>query len=108
MELIQWIIIIFALFAFSRVIIRFHKRDIARGEFIFWNFVWLAVIIVAFLPNLSLQFANIFGVQRGTDFFSYIGLVILFYLVFRIYVKQEKIERDITKIVRGMSFRKGK
>ncbi|MBI4980534.1 DUF2304 family protein [Candidatus Woesearchaeota archaeon] len=108
MELIQVLIVLFALFAFSRVIIRVKKKDITKGEFIFWTLVWILVIFVALLPNLSIYLAKIFGVERGTDVFVYLGLVLLFYLVFRMYVKMEKTEQGLTKVVREISFRKKK
>jgi hypothetical protein len=106
MELIQILIVLFGLFAFSRVIIRFKKKDIAQGEFIFWTLIWLLVILVALLPNLSFHLAKWFGVDRGTDVFVYLGLALLFYMVFRLYVKLEKAEQGLTKVVREVSFEK--
>lgn len=106
MELIQILMVLFALFAFSRVVLRFRDKKLQKGEFIFWFFIWVAIIIFALLPSFSDFFAQLLGIGRGVDLFVYIGIIILFYLIFRLYVKMEKIEKDITKVVREEALKK--
>ena len=105
MEIIQIIIILFALFAFSRAALRARDRKIKQNEFIFWSIIWIAIIIVAFIPGITGIFAKPFGIGRGADFAVYISLIALFYLMFRLYVKAEKIEKDITKLVREIALK---
>lgn len=52
------------------------------------------------VPNSLTKLANFFGIGRGADLVLYVGLVAVFYFIFRIYVRLEKMERNITKIVR--------
>lgn len=108
MELIQIIIILFALFAYSRVVARTKDKNINPNEFIFWSIIWILVIAVALIPGITSIFAGVFGIGRGADFAVYISIIILFYLIFRVYVKAEKIEKDITKLVREVSLKMGK
>lgn len=107
-EPIQVIIIIFALFALSRTILRFKDEQITTLEFIFWSLVWIIGSIIVLNPNSTFYLANLFGIQRGVDVIVYISIVILFYLIFRIYVKIEKLEQDLTKIVRELAIGKDK
>jgi hypothetical protein len=100
MELIQVIIIIFALFALSRAFLRFKDNALTKTEFLFWTAIWLTIIIVSFIPNLTTSVSNLFGIGRGMDLIVYISIIVLFYLIFRIYVKTESLEKNITKLIR--------
>ena len=82
-----------------------HDKKIKQNEFIFWSIIWTAIIIVALIPSITSIFAKPFGIGRGTDFVVYIRLIALFYLLFRLYVKAEKIERNITRLVRTIAIR---
>ncbi len=108
MEVIQIIAIIFAVFAFTRVILRFKDNNLTPKELLFWSFIWIITIIVAVFPQTISWASEIFGVQRPVDFAIYASIIILFYLVFRIYVKLESIENNITKVVREVAIKKGK
>lgn len=103
MEIAQYLLIIFAVFALSRAILRFKDNKLTIGEFIFWNFVWLGVILIGFFPVITQTMANFIGIGRGIDVFVYAGIIILFYLVYRIYVKIEGMDQDLTKIVREVA-----
>lgn len=108
MEILQIFIILFGLFAFSRVILRFNGKEITVKEFIFWSILWLVIIFFGFMPDITKIFANLLGIGRGTDVAIYISIILLFYLIFRIYVKTENIEQEITKIAREIAIKKKK
>ena len=104
MEIIQILLILFALFAFSRVVLRARDRKLGRREFVFWSIVWIGVLLVGFLPNITTFFADIFGVGRGIDLIVYLSIIVLFYFIFRLYIKVESIKKDVIKIVREFSY----
>jgi len=106
MEIISIIMIVFALFAYAAVIHRVRKGEITKGEFIFWSIVWIAVIVVALIPSFAAEIANFFGIGRGVDVLIYISILALFYLIFRVYVKLEKLEQEITQLVRKLAKKK--
>jgi len=108
MELISIIMIVFALFAFAAVVFRTKKGDITKGEFLFWSIIWIGVIIVALIPSFASALADLFGIGRGVDVLIYVAILILFYLAFRIYVKIEKLEQEITALVRKLALSKKK
>lgn len=108
MEILQILIIVFGLFAFSRVILRFKGKEITMKEFIFWSILWLVIIFFGFLPDITKIFAGLLGIGRGTDAAIYVSIILLFYLLFRIYVKTENIEQEVTKIVREITLKKKK
>lgn len=92
--------ILFALFALSRVILRFKDKNISFTELLFWCIVWGSVISVALFPQIFVTLSSILGIGRGVDTLLYFGMILLFYLLFRLYVKVETQQKDITKLVR--------
>jgi small membrane protein len=106
METIQIIILIFSLFALSRVIINIKQRNLGKLESIFWPLFWLIAAFVSTFPNTIVSIANFLGVERGVDLIIYGTIVILAYLIYRLYAQVTSIERNITKIVRTISIKK--
>ncbi len=100
MELIQILIILFALFAFSRAVLRLRGKEIKTKEFFLWSFVWIAVIIVAARPSTVIFISGALGIGRAVDLLLYASIILLFYLMFRLYVKAENIEHAITTVTR--------
>jgi len=106
MVIIKIVVTLFALFALSRAILRFKKKEISKKEVLWWSLLWLTLIIVALLPGFTTFFANLFGIGRGADVVLYASVIILFYLIFKIYVKIEQVEKNLTKIVRKLTLKK--
>jgi len=101
--LLQIVVVVFAIFAISRAFLRFKDGKVSGKELAFWIVLWGAAIIVVVLPGTSFFFAGIFGIQRGADFVVYMSIVIIFYLLFKLYVKIDSVEKEITKLVREIS-----
>ena len=99
--IIQFIIVIFILFVVSRIIFRFRKGDITSRELIIWLIFWLAVISAVLFPQKTDVVAQFLGVERGADLLVYLSIITLFFIVFKIVVRLEKIDRDVTSIVRN-------
>ena len=104
--MIQVIIIIFIVFALSRVLLRYRDGAITVKELLFWLVFWIAASVAVLLPQTTSFLANLVGVGRGVDLAIYVALVIIFYMMFRIFVRLEKIEQDITKVVREVGLKK--
>lgn len=106
--LIQIFLILFILFVISKVALRYKDRIISLQEFVLWIIFWLMVGFVVIFPESTALVANLVGIGRGVDLVIYISVLILFYLAFRILVRLDKIEKDITKIVRKVALDKDK
>ena len=108
MELMQILIILFALFAFSRAVLRLRGKEITAKEFFLWSVVWIAVIVVAALPSTAIFVSSALGIGRAVDLLLYASIIVLFYLMFRLYVKAEKLEHAITSLTREVAIKKAK
>lgn len=100
---IQIIIIIFAVFALSRTYLRLHDNKITKGEFALWTFVWISVVIVAFIPQVIVTLSDFFGLGRGLDLAIMTSIILLLYLIFKSYVRIEMIEQDLTELTRKLA-----
>jgi hypothetical protein len=107
-SILQIVVVVFALFAWSRALLRLKDRKISLGEFGFWTLIWAAVITTSLLPQTADAVADFFGVSRPIDLAVYVGLLLVFYLVFRLYVKQEQQQQELTKLVREIAIRNPK
>jgi hypothetical protein len=108
LTLFQWLVIASSIFVVSRIILRAKDQKIKLYEFIFWMFIWLTLIISSFFPDLITKVANFIGVGRGVDVIIYISIGTLFYLIFRLYVKLEESQQELTVIVRELAYLKKK
>lgn len=95
----------FALFALTRVVLRARERRLTWGEMLLWAMVWAAMIVVIFVPEASTSLAGYLGIGRGIDLVMYAAIVLLFYLLFRLYVRMEQIEHEVTLTVREVALK---
>ncbi len=105
MSLIQVLAILFVIFALWRVINKFKRKELKVTEFLMWLFFWLAVSVAFITPESLTLLANLLGIGRGADLVLYVAVVVVFYLMFRIFVRLEKMEKNITKIVRDKALK---
>ncbi len=101
--LIQLIILLFIAFVLSRMFKKLKKKELTKREFIWWFIFWIIVGIVTISPKLADLVAKYLGVESGSNLAVYISILVLFYLIFRMMVKIDKLDRDITKIVRNVA-----
>ncbi len=103
MNLIQFVLLILVALSIGRLWQKYLGRDISVVEFIGWLLFWLLTAVVVAFPDLASYVASMVGVGRGSDLVLYIGLVLAFYLIFRIYVRLEKYDRNLTVVVRNLA-----
>lgn len=105
--LIQIITIIVVLFLLTRVGSRLKRKEITLKEAFFWGLLWFVVGIVVLYPQIADRVASYVGLQTATgiDLVVYLAVGLAFYLIFRMFVHIERIERDITKIIRHIALK---
>jgi len=99
----QIIVIVFCLFSAFRVWQKISAHAIGKRWGAFWLMFWLGVGAVVALPWTTSLLAARLGVTRGVDLVIYVAVIGLFYLVFRLTLKIEKLEGNITRLVREMA-----
>lgn len=98
MSLIKILTVLFVIFAGSRVILRFHDKAIGYMSFFFWSGVWTAVLLVVFRPTLADRVATLFGISQGVNAMFFFAIILIFYLLFRLYIKLDNLDQLITQL----------
>lgn len=99
-QVIQILGVLFATFALLNVYLSYRKNAITTYSFVLWSFVWCATLVVALYPNILRFVSNIFQIGRSIDALIYISIVVLFYLIFKVFVRLDDMNREMTKLVR--------
>ncbi len=96
----QVLILLFSLVAIVSIFLRRAKDGLGIRGTAFWILFWLGVDVVVLFPNSTTVLANALGIGRGVDLVMYISVLLIFFILFRLNVKIEGINRQITKVVR--------
>jgi small membrane protein len=99
----MWLQIIVTLFVVIILFKLFKQRQadkISMSGFLAWLLLWLIVLVVFWQPATASYLASFLGIGRGADLIIYLSIIVIFYLLFKIFVHLNKIETEITKIVR--------
>lgn len=101
--LIQYLLVLLVLFIVYRVVIKWRQGILSQRDLIFWAGFWLVVGLIVVIPETTSFLAQLVGIGRGADLVVYLSIILIFYIIFQMTVKMEKIERNITKVIRAMS-----
>jgi len=103
MSLIQIIILVIVLTVWWRLYARLKSDELTLREFVEWFLLWLAAAVVVLVPDTASYLAFQVGVGRGSDLVTYLALLLVFYLIFKLFLRLEKFERQLTAIVRELA-----
>lgn len=100
---LQIIVTLFVILVVFRLTKKYKDSILKTSEFIGWMIIWIIVLVVFWLPQTTSYLAFFLGIGRGVDLAVYVSILLLFYLIFRLYLKIDKQQREITKIVRHLA-----
>ena len=106
MDIIQLVILAFSIFALSRVINNIRARNTDKIGMWFWVVFWIVIIFATLFPGLIDSVFLFFGVESVAEFGLYSMMILLAYMIFRLYARIEDTEKNITKIVRTIAIKK--
>ncbi|MDO8592969.1 MAG: DUF2304 family protein [bacterium] len=83
-----------------------QKNQIGINEFVFWLIFWLlAALLIIGLKFIDRLVAYLGFSGTGIEVLLYLSVAALFYFVFRLRLKLEKIEKDISKLVKSLALK---
>ena len=94
--------VILATIAISKSYVDFRARRESLQMFFLWTFTWTSIVIVAVFPSI-IDFLIKTGAETGTGRVLGMALVFLFFLLYRVYVKLERLEQQITMLVQEIA-----
>lgn len=84
-------------------ILRFRDSKMSMGMMVLWNLIWFLLILISIYPASTSIFASITGIGRGLDVILILGLIMSFYLNFKLYNRIETVEEELTDLVREIA-----
>jgi len=84
---------------------RFKKQAVGMWQFIGWLVLWIGVAVVFWLPQTASYLAFNLGIGRGVDLAVYCSILLIFYLLFKIFLRLDKQQSDLTKVVRYVAIK---
>ena len=97
---LQIIITILVIAALSAVVNKKRQSKLSLGQAATWFILWLVVLIVFWYPESTSYLASTLGIGRGADLITYVAILAMFFMMFRMYLRMDKMNTDITKVVR--------
>jgi hypothetical protein len=105
-QIIALIIIIFFL---SRLIIQAKKKTINRTEFSLWLVFWiLATLAILFLKQIDNFLLHLGFSSSGINFLLYLAVMMLFYFIFKLRLKFQSLDQNLTELSRIITLNKAK
>lgn len=100
--MIQELLALIVIFLFlGRLGWQLYKQQIPQGQFVFWLFFWLTGgVLIIFLKEIDTFVAKLGFSSSGIQILFYVSVAIIFYFIFRMRLKMEKLESDLTEIIR--------
>lgn len=94
-----------AVLAMGLAVIWFRQQKIGAMALLLWLFLWTGFAVVVLFPETAVVLAHLLGISRGVDLALYLSVILVFFLLFRIYVRLERVDLQITQIVRAVALR---
>ncbi len=95
-----------AAIAISKSYVDFRARAESAQMFLLWTLTWITIVVVALFPSIVdiiLAYSGSGTAGLGTIFGM--GLVFLLFVVYRIYVKLEKVEQNLTRTIQEIALK---
>ena len=105
MTFIQFLAVGLTLLLFSKTFSDFKKKRITPRAFIVWTGLWLAMTIIAVIPQVTAPLVKVSGVDRGIDVVVYFSILFIFFILFKIITALGEINYKITKIIRHLALK---
>ncbi len=103
---IQIAAVLVAVIHMARIFSLWRQKKAPLKTAVFWFLVWFAVLVIVFATPVIDALSKPVGVGRGIDLVVYISILVLFYLLFQLHMKIDKLEREITRLVREIALKK--
>ena len=94
--------VILAVITVSKSYVDFRARRESLQMFVLWAITWASIVLVALFPSI-VDVLTKDGGQAGIGRVLGMALVFLFFLLYRVYVKLERVEQQITALVQEIA-----
>jgi hypothetical protein len=104
MYVAQYVAIVTILYLLWRVFQDYRRGRIEWSGVISWSLIFSVFIVIALFPiRISMEIKDILGLGRGLDALFVLSIGLIYLLIFQLYVKIDRTEREITELTRKVA-----
>lgn len=103
MSLSQLLLSTIIIFIIYKTAISFKRGNLSRNFTSIWILLWITVLFFIFEQNTLIRIAHFFGISRGVDLVIYLAVILIFYLIYKIFFILNQLNHKITEIIREMA-----
>jgi len=109
LEIYQWLVPLISIFFITRTILQFYRKRRTVSSTIIWIIFWGTLILLAIIPNeLSVKLAQVLGIKSNINAIFFVALGLIFLFIFYLSAIVEKLEIQLTELVRKQAIDKQK
>lgn len=97
------IVAVIVLTAMFKTYCRYQDGHLSRLRFLALCLIWSGILLFGFVPVLSDKLARLLGTSEGANLFFFFSIVFLLYVMLGMNARIEKLQQDITALVRSQS-----
>ena len=103
-EIYQWLAPIIGVFFIYRTIVQYMRRKRTFVALLVWVSFWISITLMAIIPNpVSFQIAALLGFRSNVTAVIFVSIALLFLFVFYLSSTIEKLEHQMTDLVRKIA-----
>lgn len=104
LEIYQWLVPLVSIFFIFRTVLQYRANRRTFRGLIIWTSFWFILAVFAFIPNaISQKLANVLGIKDNVNAIIFMGLGLLFFLIFSLTSTVDRLERQLTDLVREIA-----
>ena len=106
-SIIRWVLIFWAFGMIVNSFVRFLKREISFSflKFVITLGIWSVILLISIFPDFAYFVSRKLGMGESLNTLIFFGFVVVFALIFKILSIIEKIERQLTEIIRELALK---
>lgn len=106
LEIYQWLVPIIGIFYITRTFLQFRRNKRSITSTVVWTVFWIVIMLLAIIPNeVSFKIAHMLGFKSNINAVIFVALGLLFLFVFYLSALVEKLERQLTGLVRALALK---
>jgi len=85
--------------------VKHRAGEFTMRGFLFWTLIWLGLGFFAVFPDVASEVTGLTGIKDSFRALSVVAFVFLFYLSFHNLMKNDRLSRELTRVIRESALR---